>query len=76
MRAQIKANHVPETVLNFGGDSSIVPVFIVMNAGGCFLFQDPVYVLYVVIWIHIRFDWISYYICNTRVTYCYEVNYL
>ena len=43
MKAQIKANHVPEIVCNFGGDSSIVTVFIVMNVGGCFLFQDPVY---------------------------------
>ena len=44
MRAQIKADHVPETVWNFGGDSIIVKVFIVMNVVGCFLFQDPVYV--------------------------------
>ena len=48
MMAQIKANHVPETVWNFGDDSNIVPVFIVMNVGGCFLFQDPVYIVRIV----------------------------
>ena len=42
MRAQIKADDVPEIVWNFGGASSIVTVFIVMNVVGCFFFQDPV----------------------------------
>ena len=39
MMAQIKADHVPETVWNFGGDSTIITVVIVMNVRGCFFFK-------------------------------------
>ena len=37
--AQIKANHVPKNVRNFGGDRLIVSRYIVMNVGGCFFFK-------------------------------------